>query len=153
MHAYFAFVSPGKVTLNGCCVDLGPTSAPAVFLGTCPCLLSPPTPQPPRFILCELHFQARFPFYDSRMAVPYSPTSMHTEKTKLSFLVFLVKISESLWLGQSRSHLTLKSSSVCSLPTLSMDLEKGALGIPGQIQGLFLEKLGCRLESWGGMIP
>lgn len=112
-----------------------------------------PYPQPPRFILCELHFQAKFPFYDSRMAVPYSPTSMHTEKTKLSFLVFLVKISESLWLGQSRSHLTLKSSSVCSLPIFSMDLEKGALGIPGQIQGLFLEKLGCRLESWGGMIP
>lgn len=86
----------------------------------------------------------------------YSPTFTQTEKTERSLLVVPIKISESLWLGQPRSQLTpnlIQCAAWCSLSILIMGSGKGALGIPVQIQGLFRQKLGCRLESGGRMTP
>lgn len=81
----------------------------------------------------------------------YSPTFTQTGKIELSLLVVPIKISESLWLRQPKSQLIpnlIQCAAWCSLSIPSHEL-----GIPVQIQGLFWQKLGCRLENWGGMIP
>lgn len=124
---------------------------------TCPCPLSLPTSSPGAQTLpVSSPFSGKISLNDIRIAMTYSSTFTQTEKTKRSLLVVPIKVSESPWLGQSRSQLTpnlIQCAAWYSLSILSMDSGKGALGIPVQNQGLFPQKLGCRLETWGGMIP
>lgn len=77
----------------------------------------------------------------------YFPTFTQTGKIELSLLVVPIKISESLWLGQPKSQLIpnlIQCAAWCSLSIPSHEL-----GIPVQIQGLFLAKAGVQVGELG----